>query len=57
LMQYAFNEYQRLQKEAQAFWRKPKPPSGILREVRTLLESYRDDLVTQSKTLEKREPA
>lgn len=53
LMQYAFNEYQRLHKEAQAFWRKPEPPSGILWEVRTLLERYREELIKQSQTLEK----
>jgi hypothetical protein len=57
LMQYAFSEYQRVQKQAQAFWRKPKPPSGILWEVKTLLERYRGELIKQSETLEKGESA
>jgi len=52
VMDYAFAEHVRLKKARQAFWRaRGSEPPGILNQIRTLLETFRRELVEQSQAI------
>lgn len=58
LMAYAFDEAARLRKASQSFWRKQQAhQTGILWEMRNLLQKYRTELVRQSNELDRGEPS
>ena len=52
VMAYARGEHDRVKKDSHAFWRKRREPSGILYEMKRLLDLYRQKLVAESRNLD-----